>query len=229
MKTTHAETVEKVRKLMALSKDQAGLPEGELAAKIARQMMNKHCIEESEVLLGEGYSGIEGEMHELESAQDWRRFLLSVVCDHLECKMVFFEKTRYVRIFGYKQDIERSIYVYTLCSEQIEKEAKRYYKDDLKGEVEIGFITRGEALLMRKDFCFSACFAIRDKLAKQRASEQKQSSGVFALVLRKREKVEHYYKQELETIASKQVSRDFSEQGYQCGMQINIAPGLDNG
>lgn len=226
--TTHSETVEKIRKLMDLAKDQEGMPEGELAASIARQMMQKHCIEESEIILSEGFSGIAEEMHELESMQDWRRFLLSIVCDHLECKMVFFDKTRYVKIFGYKQDIERAIYVYSLCSKHIEKEAKLYYKNELRGEVRVGFLTKGEALGMRKNFCFSACFAIRDKLAKQRKDEQKESSGgVFALVLRKREKVEDYYQEEVGEISEKKISREFSEQGYFCGMQIELAPGLE--
>ncbi len=220
--------IAKIVKLLALADNQEGLPEGELAAKLAARMMREHAISEADV---NGVSLdtdplLEGVI--LSGRTSWRSKLAYVLAKHCNCTALRHthninsggSQTAYMKIFGHRTDVEVCQYLYELCEKQIDK-ATEDWKKTREG-------TRyGEGQAFRE----SAIMGLSQKLHDIRAAGQTEDPTGTALVLSRAKKADEYMRSvaKIDGKYKGGSKSGFSSEGYEAGRKIRLHAGVGDG
>ena len=113
--------VDRIRKALALAENQAGTPEGDTAAKIARQLMQKHAVEvvdlgqdpEDDPMIEHGF--------EIEKRNQWRRNLAHSLAEHCEVFSLSWGGTNKMTLYGRESGVEVAEYLYSIVVRQVEQ------------------------------------------------------------------------------------------------------------
>lgn len=212
---------------MKLAANQEGLPEGELAGKIARNLMQKHAISMRDVKETSDEEKLNDEIIEhqfsLAKKTEWRQLLLDAVCDHCDCRMVVFKGTSIHRIFGYRINVEMALYLFDVTAAQLSRMAEDFLQKTLLRKVERGKMTKQEARHAQKEFLLSAIHALRDKFSSMREEQGKENPKGEAIVLYRMKAVDQFYFERVGEVDEKCVYCQYSASGYQAGWDINVS------
>ena len=162
----------RLRRLIALAEDQAGTPEGELAARLAREIMEARKAE---------LRGLGGEARD---AQDpfcrislslggkafWRRRVASLTARHCECICSFVGHQ--ARMSGRRSSVQVAAYLYRIMSRSIAVEQAAW----------LGQSRLLDDARAANDFAQSAVLALESRLRQMREAEAEDPEST-ALVL----------------------------------------------
>tara|TARA_R110002020_G_scaffold58351_1_gene159902 strand:- start:408 stop:1172 length:765 start_codon:yes stop_codon:yes gene_type:complete len=238
--------IAKIEKLLRLSKDQDGTPEGETAARLAHRMMTAHAINMAQIditkqahndpMVRETLAG--GKLPN----RQWRRTLAWVLATHCNCRMATSTWGRGVTVFlyGHKSDIEIIRYLYEICERQLEAATTRY-KKILKGKHTGNYYdydtdeylpmygyTSGEMRQQLNSFRRSALDGLRDKLRRIRQDTKNEVGATsYALVRNRKEKVDSWV-DDTYTFGKCSSSASYAHNGdgYDAGKNISLHAGI---
>lgn len=221
--------VARIKNLMALAEDQAGLPEGERAADIAAKLMREHAISMATVQM-DVEEKIESDDNIPLGHAYWKRDLWMTLGIHCNCMCSYYRSSRYGIIFGKQSDIEVCHYLFDIICQQINREAKLYL-NDLPD-----WYDRGDKKRKGNSFRRSATDGVSAKLREIReAGLQKDAAGT-ALVLKRGKEAEEaymarYYPKGTKSSGGSYRSDRYSRcaAGFEAGKNVSLSRGLSDG
>ena len=162
---------ERLRRLMALAEDQAGTPEGEIAARLAREIMDAQKAELlnlDQAARDELDPFVRVEL-DLGGQAFWRRRVASLTARHCECLCSFVGAQ--ARLSGRRSDVQIAAYLYRVMSRAISVEQVAW----------LGSNRLLDDTTAANDFAQSAVLALENRLREMRQAET-QSPQTTALV-----------------------------------------------
>ena len=200
--------IAKIEKLLRLSQDQDGTPEGETAARLASRMMAAHAIEMASINLDKEVE------HDPMEKQDmwvrvsvWRRLLASTGFG------------QHISMYGHRTDIELLKYLYDICERQIETEARRYVNN-------LDEWDRGTKKMLGNNFRRSAVTGLNSKLKDIRRDTQSENAEGFALVRSRKQKVDEWVKDNYSFRAGTSTNYGYNSAGYSAGRNVRLNAGV---
>lgn len=198
--------VEKIKSLLRLADNQAGLPEGELAAKMAEKIMRQHAISQEDLVEKEQILQFPVEV----GRSNWKRILLYNVGIFCSCKSWIVSGTRIMQIAGHESDLQIAAYLFDLIKTQIEHQCNlvRRNKSDAN------------------NFRRSAVAGVAAKLnAIKNASRAEDQTGT-ALVLSRYREVENWVALSNRLRDGKSAGYRHDSAGYQAGQNVRLSAGI---
>jgi len=217
--------IAKIEKLLRLSKDQDGTPEGETAARLASRMMAAHAIDMASIDLDKQAEHDPMERQDMKvPASVWRRRLANTLAQHCNCRTAYHSahgSGQHIYMYGHRTDIELLRYLYEICERQIEQSARRYVNG-----LDSYYYDRGEKKSMGNDFRRSAVAGLRTKLDEIRKDTEQENAEGFALVIGRKERVNDWVNQNY-TFGSGSSSRySHNGAGYSAGRRVSLSAGV---
>ena len=215
--------IAKIEKLLRLSKDQDGTPEGETAARLASRMMAAHAIEMASIDLTKNTEHDPMEKQDMQvRVSVWRRQLATVLGTHCNCTVAYSSIKgvgQFISMYGHRTDIELLKYLYDICERQIEAEARRYMKDAYSP-------FRGGERKMGNNFRRSAVSGLNTKLEEIRREAQAENVEGFALVHSRKKKVDDWVKDNFSFRAGSSSRYNHNSAGYSAGRNVSLSAGV---
>ena len=220
--------IAKIEKLLRLSQDQDGTPEGETAARLASRMMAAHAIEMASIDLTKGVEHDPMEKQDMQvRVSVWRRVLASVLGTHCNCVVAYSSVKgvgQFLSIYGHRTDVELFQYLYDICERQIEADAKKYVNRIPD------WACRGVKKSMGNDFRRSAVTGLHTKLKEIRKGTQAENAEGFALVRSRKQAVDEWVDETTNMrTCNKPSPYDHCNAGYSAGRNVSLSAGLDGG
>lgn len=208
---------ERLAKLLALAQDQAGQPEGELAAEKARALLRRLASDRAAAPAPAGEPDpFERRSRALGAPSPWRRRLAASVAAHCACVCAWPAATDQVALFGRASALAICDYLIDVLMREVvdRRDGWRAAHPDATGAEINGF-------------CHSAVTAIEHRLRDSRAEERRAWADAHALVLRDRDRLEDWLQaQGLDWQPAKPSPYGFSRDGYAAGHAIPVHDGL---
>ena len=155
--------VNKIRKILELSKNNPSKEEAKSAALKAQKLMAEYHVSMSEV--GEiETKGIVEKEEGIKSNKRWRIWLANVISDNFRCK-VYQGIWKEVIFYGYFADVTIALETYKALYEIGNEQANRYYIELEQRAYEKGEIFYGAGV--KNNFLYGYCQGIREVLEKQ--------------------------------------------------------------
>ena len=245
--STNPVVIERIRKCLARAKDQKGSPEGEVAARIAHNLMVEHAISQEDLDFAERQKTdpLIMEVVDIGARCAWRREVYFAIASHCTLRSLFWPGTTRIKLFGHAHDIEVAKYLFEIVARQLEHVGYWYVRGP-----EFRFHSASEKRAIRHSFSVSAVEGFRTKLAQIRKEENaarreksvRQTSGEeaapttvdsTALVMKAREeKVKDFYHANSGKVRSSRggggYGRNFSLDGFNAGRNVSLTPALQN-
>lgn len=222
---TGSPIVTKIEKLLRLSRDQDGTPEGETAARLASRMMVAHAIEMADIDVDKRAAQDPLETQKVNIPTSvWRRLLAHAIAIHCNCSTSYRSwrgrGSQQITIYGHRSDIEIAKYLYTICERQIEKAAKAYI------DAANTWLSRGEKRRMGNDFRRCAVSGLSAKLREIRVGTKDDNPDGFALVVTRKSKVNEWVKT-FNLRNGRSSTYGFNQSGYAAGQNVSLNAGVD--
>ena len=184
METTQklAPIMERIRKLLAMSKDVSSPHEAAIAAKRVQALLERHNLEESAVITmecnsGEGMDEVLAE-GKTKTVVGWKGSLTWAVVHLFDCEGIWTNDEqgfKRVRLYGYKTDVQTALWTYEMLVDATNNATKRMTGLDRKGKN-----------AFRQGFAAGVQKKVKEILVERRASQRSDSK---ALVLVKRDAI----------------------------------------
>jgi hypothetical protein len=222
--------IAKIEKLLRLSKDQDGTPEGETAARLAHRMMAAHAIEMAQIDLDKQaeHDPMERQSMKVRSSV-WRRRLANHLARHCNCKTAYQSSHgsgQHIYMYGHRTDIEVLRYLYDICERQIEQSARRYVNSLDIDMPE--FYSRGQKKSMGNNFRRSAVDGLFSKLEEIRKGTQEENAEGFALVLGRKQRVDDWVNQNYTFTSGSSSHYNHNDAGYSAGRRVSLSAGMSS-
>jgi len=215
--------IAKIEKLLRLSQDQDGTPEGETAARLASKMMAAHAIEMASIDLTKDVEHDPMEKQDMKvRVSVWRRSLASVLGEHCNCTVAYSSIKgigQFISMYGHRTDIELLKYLYDICERQIEGEARRYVNN-------LDLHWRGGKKMLGNNFRRSAVAGLRTKLEEIRKDTQAENAEGFALVRSRKQKVDEWVNENYSFRSGNSGSYSHNSAGYSAGRNVSLSAGV---
>tara|TARA_R100000306_G_C4374725_1_gene141450 strand:+ start:1687 stop:2388 length:702 start_codon:yes stop_codon:yes gene_type:complete len=217
--------IAKIEKLLRLSQDQDGTPEGETAAKLAHRMMAAHAIEMSSIDLDKQaeHDPMERQCMKV-PASVWRRRLANHLAKHCNCKTAYHSSHgagQQIYMYGHRTDIEVLRYLYEICERQIQQAARQYVNG-----LDPDWYDRGEKKSLGNDFRRSAVDGLRTKLNEIRKGTQEENAEGFALVVGRKQRVDDWVNQNYTFTSGNSGHYSHNDAGYSAGRRVSLSAGM---
>lgn len=213
----------KVRKLLRLAEDQAGRPEGDVAAQRAREMMAAHGLQGEGLDLSEvaiGYRSIP-----LARGEAWRQMLARLVAEYLDCVALHEAGSDLVQVWGPEPVLQQVAYVIGAYLHQLRR-SWREHADALQVDGAWSRLGRAGQLRAREDFCVSFVIGVQQRLEQERAAEPRDAVAARAARHQAR-KVERWMgDQGVKWRRGRAEAHTLSWDGFQAGMEAEVEPAL---
>lgn len=233
---TTSTIIEKIRKLRALAGD-SGSSEAEAAsaARIARNLMIKHALEESD--LDAGQTEKLGDAHIEVGTTAWRLRLAAVLAEHCNCDILARpmytgvnpdtraalkggrKNRKFAWCFGTPADLAILSYLYEVAERLVMQAAQSFREDE--------WYTPSRRAM--NSFRMGAVLGLGTKLREQRAAETDTREGeeaALVLASRYQQAIAHRKKLVPRTSTGRRSSVYGSEAGRQAGKRLNLNKGL---
>ena len=217
-----ASIIEKIRKMVALSKGEGN--EAETAAKMALKWMLRYGVSEDDIA-DESDDKIVRKVVSC-PATSWVRALYNVVSEHCGCKFAYTSGCSKGALYGFSHDVEIAEYIFEIAHRAIQKSAKKYSAKLSE------WYDRGLKIRKGNEFKYSAVMGLRDNLKAIRSDMESefdaQSDGdSYAVVMQTKAQALRKW---LSTNASfgkgKGTGYRTNSQGYTAGKSIRINRGV---
>lgn len=231
--------IARIAKALALAKNQAGTPEGETAARIAKNMMDSHAITMADLdaVSREKQDPLAKVETDLGARSQWRRELMFSVLNHCTVRGVFIFGSARMQLFGHSHDIEVAKYLYDVILRQLVNAA------NANAKALPDWYSQGEKKREYNSFVCSAVEGVKSKLrdirkeaAKERAATEPAATvanptGGTALVLKARETrvAEFYETAKGRTRNGPSMRGGHSTAGFETGRNVSLNAGLSAG
>lgn len=210
--------LDKIKRLLALAEDQAGLPEGERAAAIAERLMREHAISVAQLAEPPPDPIVEQEQHT--TSATWRVELVATVARHCSCSAWRMRGSGTVVLVGHTSDVEVARYLFELCVRQIDAAARAFVQGVHPR------LRRAHGTAFRR----SAVAGLAHKLQAQRDRAATTDPSGTALVHRRWTSVEAFMERAHPHLRSRRGSAySFSRAGWDAGQQVQLTGGLKGG
>ena len=188
----------RIRKLLDLARDQAGTPEGDAAARIARRLMLRHARTHAAAACA-GIPDSDPIRHwqvDLGGDERWRRRLATSVARHCACIAAWRRAGSVARFFGHTSSRPIVEYLFVVLSREVERAAAQWLRDEAPALTEAETRLDSENRLRRRDFCQTAVTALGQRLEELRSVEQGDDPHGTALVLARARDVRGWMEEE---------------------------------
>ena len=216
----------RIEKLLALAADQAGTPEGEAAARAARQLARRFAVEADGLRRRSGPDPdpIEERRTPLANRALWRRRLATLVAGHGGCQVAFPRQGTDVVFFGTRSALLVAEYQLLVLDREISARRARWLEERAALLPE----SAEEALLIEAGhFADSAVSAVATRLGEQRQEERRQDPQGTALVLGRGPDVERWLAERgYQFRSAPMTGRPFHPAGYAAGNGIALNEAL---
>jgi len=209
----------RLKRLMALAEDQAGTPEGDLAARLARDIMVRRNRQLS-TLQPSSRDSVDPFVRvplDLGGRAHWRRELSGIVAQHCECVCSIAEG--HARLSGRRSGVLVSEYLYKVMSRCLKQE-------------QVAWLGTNDLLddpVAARNFSQSAVLALRHRLRQIREQEVADHS-VTALVCADFQALRQWLaKQGVRLQVAAPFGFALSQDGYQVGYSIPLHDAVETG
>ncbi len=183
-------TPERIRKLLNLARDQAGTPEGETAARLARRAMRESAWDRARRGVSRAKLPLHERVLDLEHRWPWRRRLVAAVARHCACVAAWPPSGSQVLLFGTVSNLDIAAYLAHVLLRELDGAraawlaAQPDYDPDGPSGPELSQRTTG--------FCNSAVAAVEAKLRAMRHEELSIDPEGHAMVLSEGDDVQRW-------------------------------------
>jgi len=215
---------DRIRKLLALAADQAGTPEGELAAKLARQMVTARARELAGLPHARRRAAEPYIRRPISLGGDsgWRRRLGSATARHCACRLAWSWKERSAALYGPTSGVDIAEFLYLHASSRIERAVTTFLAEREIPEARLAEVERA--------FCHSAVLALEGRFDGLRRQELTADPEGTALVLAADRDLDAWLNEEGIPSRPPPFSRHaFSGQGYAFGNEVPIQDAVRGG
>ncbi len=215
---------ERLAKLRKLAEDQAGTPEGELAAQIARQLMREHA----RARMGPAVAGdpFRKKRISLGKAAPWRRRLAVAVAKHCACVAAWPRGSADVVLFGRRSSVLIGEYLLLVTLREVEGARQSWLR--IRGG--LGDEVPDELRTPLNAFCQSAVTSITSRLTALREQERDADPAGHALVLAEDHKVRDWMNDEgVELSRAAPNITAHCQDGWDAGRQVPLNDAMDWG
>jgi hypothetical protein len=210
-------TRERIQKLLALAADQAGTPEGELAARMARRLLRERAWALAGLSPGERRRA-EPYLRQplaLGGEEAWRRRLGGAVARHCACRLAWSWSRRQASLYGPESGVAITEYLFAVTSRRISEGCARYLS-----ERQVPEALRPQA---DRAYCHSAVLALEARLERLRLGEAAVDPEGDALVLAGARDLDAWLREKgLTARPPPHVRHDYSQDGYDLGRAIPL-------
>lgn len=215
----------RIAKLRALARDQAGTPEGRIAARLARKLVHdnarRHASRRYQGL--PDTDGLTRHRLALGGSDAWRRRLVAAVARHVGCVAAWPRGADHAFVFGHASAAQVGDYLYEVLSREVAGSLQHWLRTEapMLGPAEAR--ADPEDTSRRTAFCQSAVTAIDARLTQYRAQEEGEDPVGTALVLDRRTAAADWMKEQgVDTVPPAQRPWRHSPAGYLAGYRIPL-------
>jgi hypothetical protein len=215
--------ISRLKKMMALAQDQAGRPEGELAAKKAHALMMQHAIEMVDLGSDEPQEEIDTLKMKI-GHSNWKRSLLNVIAKYCNCSMYFHSATPTGCIVGFPAEAEVAKYLYEVVCKEIERHCKSWLKIYCKDKP---WLERGDKRKLGTSFKRSAVQGVREKVQSIEDASKVSNEVGTALMVNRKQQVNQWVAENLNLQSARSTYQSsFNEAGHRCGKNVSLSQGI---
>jgi hypothetical protein len=230
--------IERIRKALAIAADQSGKPEGDVAARIARNLMEAHALTMADLDVADRQARdpLCQEILDFKARSMWRRDLVWALCRHCTVKAVFIRGSTIMKLYGHAHDIAVLRYLYEIVLRQLLKAADQNLEDN-RDDVGDSLSLK---LRMRNEFMRGAVIGVGEKLvqirddatrnAKVDAAAQKAgftSTSTAMVMVSRANAVDLFFKQNTGRLGtSRSGGGHASAAGIRAGRSVSLNAGI---
>lgn len=227
MSNDNEKIVDRIKALLAIADDQRGLPEGEVAARIAEKLMRAHAITQDQLQEKETIVMASYEV----GRSNWLRNTLNAVAIFCSCKAWINSGTRRMSLAGHQSDLEICLYLFDLIKLQIERECELYLarikrKNDFNPFVQEVAPSEEGGKKTSNDFKMSAAAGVADKLRRIKQASQAEDVTGTALVLSRARQVEAWVSSQVKLKNSAGSNYRYNPSGFAAGTNVRLSAGV---
>lgn len=216
----------RVRKLLRLADDQAGLPEGAAARQRAETILTELGLAMGAMELQGDDADFQPRSFALGKAEGWRRILVDTVADHFDCVALFDKSGKEAHTFGPAHLLPHVEYVVVVYTLQLRK-AWEAHVEELSHDGAWTSWNRRQQLDAREAFCNAFARGVKERLAAERTQEAALDPAAWRLAQAQRRALESWMKQGGVRWRGPTSGVSFgSREGYDAGYAAEIDPAL---
>lgn len=216
---------DRIRKLLALARDQEGTPEGEAAGRLARRLM----LQQARAQANRRYRGLPEDdpmrrrRIDLGGPERWRRRLAASVARHVGCVAAWPRGEDHAWFFGHRSAGEVAEYLFDVLQREVLDACAAWLRDEAPMPTFEEAQADPEDRRRRTSFCQSAVSAVDTRLKDLRAGEDGRDPTGTALVLDRRQAVDDWLKEQgVELSSPAERPWPHSSHGYLAGYRIPL-------
>ena len=156
--------IEKIKKVLELSKNNPSVEEAKGAALKAQRLMAEYHISMTEIETIEDIENIVEEKIDVGTGNKWKYTLSSIVAKNFRCKCFYYGKSSVV-FYGYEKDAEIAAMTFKMLFDTGNKESSRYYQKQRQEYLNCGKQFDGRGI--KNAFLNGYLFGIREELESQ--------------------------------------------------------------
>lgn len=221
--------IARIQKLLALATDQAGTPEGEAAARMARALARRFALQADEARR-RGDHDRDPILERCISLTDralWRRRLSAVVASHGCCTVAWPRSGERAHLFGHRSSLLITEYLYAVLDRELTAARAAFTERRHREREARGLPTEEGRVQDLIAFTHSAISAVAVRLGELRREDQRLDPKGTALVLRRGDDVEGWLRQQGRRFGgSMPVPFAFDRAGYEVGNRIPLHDAL---
>ena len=127
--SSNEKIIEKIKKVLELSKNNPSIEEAKSAAIKAQRLMAEYHISMSEIEAIEDTENIVEERIDVGTGNKWKYTLSSIIAKNFRCKYFYYGKSSVV-FYGYEEDAKIAAMTFKLLFEVGNKESAKYYQKE---------------------------------------------------------------------------------------------------
>lgn len=147
-KNSNEKIIEKIKKVLELSKNNPSVEESQSAALKAQRLMAEYHISMTEIEAIEDVENIVEEKIDIGTGNKWKYTLSAIVADNFRCKYFYYGKSSVV-FYGYEKDAEIAVMTFKMLFTVGNKEATKYYQKQRQDCISYGGTFNGRGIKKR--------------------------------------------------------------------------------
>lgn len=163
--SSNEKIIEKIKKVLELSKNNPSIEEAKSAAIKAQRLMAEYHISMSEIEAIEDTENIVEERIDVGTGNKWKYTLSSIIAKNFRCKYFYYGKSSVV-FYGYEEDAKIVAMTFKLLFEVGNKESAKYYQKERQKYLNVHNI-RFDGRGIKNAFLNGYLIGIKESLEKQ--------------------------------------------------------------
>lgn len=162
--TSNDKIIEKIKKVLELSKNNPSIEEAKSAALKAQKLMAEYHVSMTEIEAIEDIENIVEEKINVGTGNKWKYSLSAIIAKNFRCKYFYYGKSNVV-FYGYKKDAEIAAMTFKMLFDIGNKESTKYYQKKRREFINCGITFDGRGI--KNAFLSGYLMGINEALEKQ--------------------------------------------------------------